>query len=433
MTQFIAFIVGILFALIETIYIMPFRDGDSFSGSEPPVTNSAPSRGPASVPTAPQPRLNLPSAQAPDFSFDAPMAAPPAPEPSIILSETPFANDETHRIRSIYIATNRAMNPGFDPAEPATAVTEDLGPLRYLTADISIPREHRLGNLESQMWISSLFFAPNIERHVILQRVDMMDRNAALALISAELAATNDAILMYVHGFNTSFKTAARRAGQLSYDLSWDGPSVLFSWPSQDEALDYFVDSTLAEDSIPAMKQTMRDLAELDADRIIIVAHSMGTRIVSNAIKEMSLSGDPALDEISMVVLAAPDINRTTFIEQIAPRFREEAALVTLYASADDSALKLSKRANGFRRIGDTTDGVTIVEGIDVIDATGVKSNFFSHTYFGDNDSILTDIREMVRDSVGPAERSRLLAVPPDALTPDAITHWMVRPVRTGR
>jgi len=34
--------------------------------------------------------------------------------------------------------------------------------------------------------------------------------------------------LVFVHGYNTSFDNAIRRAGQLAYDLGFDGPVFAF-------------------------------------------------------------------------------------------------------------------------------------------------------------------------------------------------------------
>ena len=42
--------------------------------------------------------------------------------------------------------------------------------------------------------------------------------------------------LIFVHGFNVSFDNALFRAAQIAYDLNFDGPVFLFSWPSRGEA-----------------------------------------------------------------------------------------------------------------------------------------------------------------------------------------------------
>jgi esterase/lipase superfamily enzyme len=42
-----------------------------------------------------------------------------------------------------------------------------------------------------------------------------------------------DEALVFIHGFNNSFEDALRRAGQLAYDLRFDGPVFAFSWSSE--------------------------------------------------------------------------------------------------------------------------------------------------------------------------------------------------------
>jgi esterase/lipase superfamily enzyme len=57
--------------------------------------------------------------------------------------------------------------------------------------------------------------------------------------------------LVFVHGYNTSFDNAIRRAGQLAYDLKFDGPVFLFSWPSRERLLSYITDGDSARLSAP--------------------------------------------------------------------------------------------------------------------------------------------------------------------------------------
>ena len=359
----------------------------------------------------------------PSRGIDPPVAAPPeiaagAPPDEPMMAPPPFGEDETHRDVPIYFATNRAVSGRTEARDPTAQFLDQSGPLTWGTATVSIPRDHRMGHLESQSWLGSLFFEPDEEKHVILQEMTLRDREAVLALIGGDLA-RDDSVLVYVHGFNTSLDLAARRAGQLTYDLAWQGPSLLFAWPSAGQAIEYFHDRTMADRSVPALEQTFRALAEQEPGRIIVIAHSMGTYITSTALANMIRDGDPAVERIATVILAAPDIDEVVFRDQIAPRFRQVTRpRVTLYASAEDTALKASKAANGFRRIGDTTDGVTVIPGIDVIDATGVISDFFGHTYFGDNATILTDIHDMVNGGLPIDARPHLAPMPPETVPP---------------
>jgi hypothetical protein len=54
-------------------------------------------------------------------------------------------------------------------------------------------------------------------------------------------------VLLFIHGYNNSFKAAAQQAAQLKADLKFPGPVVLFSWPSLAEGGGYFTDKLNAE------------------------------------------------------------------------------------------------------------------------------------------------------------------------------------------
>ena len=342
----------------------------------------------------------------PEPVAEAPVAESPSVEPmpeSVVTTEAPtrsLTENASHIDVPVYFATNRALNPDPDPNDPADQFLDEDGALIWGDAVVSIPRVHELGVLESPGWFASLFFDPDPSKHVVLQSMTPNDLEQIRAWVRWDLENTENSILMYVHGYNTSLDKAMRRAGQLTYDLGWQGPSFLFSWPSQGEALDYFKDSTLAQRSTFAMRDTLAELAGLEADRIVIIAHSMGTRVLSNGLAELARDDPGAANRITSVILAAPDIDERVFHTQLAPRFRTLSGQFTLYASAEDAALKVSKSANGFPRIGDTTQGVPEIPGMDVIDATGVVSDFFGHTYFGDNATILSDIFTMVHDGL---------------------------------
>jgi esterase/lipase superfamily enzyme len=48
----------------------------------------------------------------------------------------------------------------------------------------------------------------------------------------AKLQASKATPLVYVHGFNTKYEEAVLRAGQLAYDLKYQGPVLVFTWPA---------------------------------------------------------------------------------------------------------------------------------------------------------------------------------------------------------
>ena len=84
--------------------------------------------------------------------------------------------------------------------------------------------------------------------------------------------------LLFVHGYNVSFDNAVRRAGQLAYDLGFDGPVFMFSWPSRQGMLSYVGDRDSAQLSADPLRTFIETVvAETKAKRIHIIAHSMAT------------------------------------------------------------------------------------------------------------------------------------------------------------
>jgi len=69
-------------------------------------------------------------------------------------------------------------------------------------------------------------------------------------------------VLLFVHGYNVSFEDAARRTGQLAYDLGFEGPTVFFSWPSRGSVTAY---TRRADRAVghPDLKSVLSDLAVL--------------------------------------------------------------------------------------------------------------------------------------------------------------------------
>ena len=112
---------------------------------------------------------------------------------------------------------------------------------------------------------------------------------------------------------------------------------------------------------------------------------------------------------ISEVILTAPDIDAGIF-RQMADQFRKAAQRVTLYASANDRALHLSKKYQGnFVRVGDCSTELFVFPGIDSIDVSAVDSNLVGHFYYGDNKSVLSDVFYLLKNRTPADERFGLI------------------------
>jgi esterase/lipase superfamily enzyme len=100
-----------------------------------------------------------------------------------------------------------------------------------------------------------------------------------------------------------------------------------------------------------------------------LMAHSMGNRALVRALAALparrSDSGKPFVNH---VVLTAPDIDAGVF-RGIADAVKRAAISITLYASSNDQALRLSKQFHGYPRAGEAGKRITIVDGISTVDA----------------------------------------------------------------
>jgi Alpha/beta hydrolase of unknown function (DUF900) len=67
-----------------------------------------------------------------------------------------------------------------------------------------------------------------------------MDRDAFIATVARGVRSPRDHdILMFVHGFRTTFTEAINSASELPFDLKYGGVLMAFSWPSGDQVTGY--------------------------------------------------------------------------------------------------------------------------------------------------------------------------------------------------
>ena len=185
---------------------------------------------------------------------------------------------------------------------------------------------------------------------------------------------------------------------------------MFYSWPSQASTFRYGKDEENIAWSQSNIQRFLEDyLFKSKAEDIYLVAHSMGNRGLTRAIVEVMKDNPELKSKIKEIILAAPDIDADIFKNDIAPQMVSETKKpITLYVSADDLALKASKLLHGNPRAGDAGENMVIVEGIETIDATGIDTSFLSHSYFADNNSIISDIFDIIKSGQRALERKRL-------------------------
>jgi esterase/lipase superfamily enzyme len=293
----------------------------------------------------------------------------------------------------------------------------DYGPRRGTLAmgscEVTIPRDHKMGELESRS-IWRFEFRPDPEKHVTLLKVTPSSEDEFRSELRSTISAsTSKSAFVFIHGYNVSFEDAARRTAQLAYDLGFDGAPIFFSWPSNGRIVDYLGDEDNAAWAVPHLAQFLTLIAQQSgANTVHLIAHSMGNRVLASSLADMAdkiaANGAPKFEQIALV---APDIDAQIFRRDIVPRLVPTGQRVTLYASTKDNALLLAKKIRaGYPRAGDLNDGPFVMNGVDTIDVSAIDTSLLGHSYYADNETIIADLFYLIREGLEPSRRARLRA-----------------------
>lgn len=283
----------------------------------------------------------------------------------------------------------------------STDYTARPGPLSFGSATVSIPKDHRIGDWEQALTAGTA----RQEHHVMLLTIERRSVGRFTNGIRerVERSAKQEAFV-FVHGYNTSFQDALTRTALLAYDLKFDGAPITFAWPSRAALLRYPADEEAAQSSVDYLAEFLAIVArDSGATRIHLIAHSMGNRVLLEALRSLQQQ-NRAPANVAQLVLTAPDVNVVRFKQLLTP-LRTLAQRTTLYASTKDKALRISKWFHDYSRAGEAGAHITILEGVDTVDVSSVDTSLIGHAYFGDNRSVITDLYDLVRNSTPPGNR----------------------------
>ncbi|MBF0613010.1 MAG: alpha/beta hydrolase, partial [Magnetococcales bacterium] len=247
-------------------------------------------------------------------------------------------------------------------------------------------------------------------KHIVIENFGMQRRENFLSTLRGRLATyPRKEAFVFIHGYNVNFAEAALRTAQMAHDLKFEGVPILYSWPSEGALTGYAADEATVEWSQPHLVGFLRDVVtQSDAQVIHIIAHSMGNRPTTKAFLELMNVLSPA-DRLKVrnLILTAPDIDSDIFREQLAPRLTVFPTRVTLYVSAKDDALSMSRKFHTYSRIGLLEQGKQppIMAGIETVDVSDVDSSFLGHSYYAEKRSVLEDIFHLVRNDLSARNR----------------------------
>ncbi len=262
--------------------------------------------------------------------------------------------------------------------DPAVLFSGDRGDgVSFAKIVVSVPPDREVGSLQTPRTPPG-----DPRRDFTVTAVEPLDEAKTRAWFMTSVGKSRR-VFVFVHGFNTSFERAVFRFAQLASDTDAAAAPVLFSWPSRGRLLDYKRDTDNASYSRSDLARLL-DIAAAspNVSEITILAHSLGSWVAVEAVRQLSLQRNGTPRKITNLVLASPDLDIGVFrrqVEDMGPRRPQ----ITLFVAQSDRALQLSRfLTRGLTRLGAIDPSrdeymrqIGSLSGVTVLDLTALQSN----------------------------------------------------------
>lgn len=255
--------------------------------------------------------------------------------PDKILTRLPTSDVET-RIVPIYVGTSRKLDEtGFGAGRS--------GDLQFGRFDVSVPPQREPGTVT---WTPRARHADPARDFLVADARLYPDAQTFRQDIAPDLAAEGGAAIIYIHGFNTGFAKGLYRLAQLTADLDLPGVEFHYAWPSAARPLSYVEDRDSALLARDGLENLIGEITAAGGREILLVAHSMGSFLTMETLRQMAIGNNPALRALGGVVLISPDIDVELFHVQ-ARAIGTLPQPFILFTSRRDRALRLSALLSG--------------------------------------------------------------------------------------
>lgn len=256
----------------------------------------------------------------------------------------------TGTLSTVYVGTSRTLEP---TGVFGSQRSETLNFARY---DVAIPPDRDIGQISY-----GKPKRPNVSTDFVTTNPILYSGDATFrADLRKSLSENGREAVIFVHGFNNTFTEGLYRIAQLHHDLDVPGVAVHYSWPSAAEPLGYVYDKDSVMFARKGLEELIQETIASGANRIAIVAHSMGSFLTMEALRDISLSNGRLPPQITGVALMSPDIDVEVFRMQ-AKEIGKLPEPFIIFGSDRDRVLRLSALITGQRgRLGslDSVDDV---------------------------------------------------------------------------
>jgi len=250
------------------------------------------------------------------------------------------------------------------------------------------------------------FYIPREKRELVVERQPAASFWRAVE--DAVRQGTSESLVVFIHGYSYSFARTCAMAAELQRLLQGQATVLMFSWPSNGRPTDYVADQADLEWSVPLFSDLLDELAErLGAQNIQLLAHSLGSRGAILGLQRLAVDrAERPL--VGRLVFLAPDFDAQTFVELL-PRLRPLTDGMTLYASSSDTPLRVSEELNGYPRLGQAGEDLTVAQGMETIDISPAGLyQILGHEYFYYHPQVAADLARHVGNGLRAAERPGL-------------------------
>jgi len=325
-------------------------------------------------------------------------------------------------VTPVFIGTTRVLADGaFGP--------ERSEEMRFARFDVSIPPQRTRGDIN---W-PTRFEKPNPARHFLTTKEVLYPSNPDFrADLKRNLAANGYEAVIFVHGYNNNFAEGVYRVAQFSHDLEIPGAVVHYAWPSAAKPLGYVYDRDSALFARDGLERLIDEVSGAGARRILLVAHSMGSGLAMEALRQAAIRGDQAaLGRIGGVILISPDVDVDVFRSQVSA-IGELPQPFLIFGSDRDRLLGLSARLTGQReRLGSLSDVSRVADLKVTFMDVGEFASGAGHFTLGDSPALIRLIENIGQiEGAFEADRARRVGLLSGAvLTVQNATQIILHPV----
>jgi esterase/lipase superfamily enzyme len=296
---------------------------------------------------------------------------------------------------TIYFATNRNPNNAQTPTDFGKGFSDtSLGDLRF-----------------GQVKVKKSVLDPNSIQ--VLPDSPGQGSEALFTQLRQSMKSQSLDSLLFIHGFNVSFKAAVESAAQIGEryaklsNKTYQPNIFVFSWPSDGVVTSYINDRHDAEASGYAFARGLMKLAsflkssdseEACQQKINLIAHSMGNYVLRHALQQaQKIANGASLSRIfdNIVLTAADEDNDTFEFEHKLAKLPELAQRITVYFNNGDLALAASDLTKGNPdRLGHDGPGKPhqIPAKVVIVDTSDVVKGISEHSYHVKEDKVAKDI-----------------------------------------